>query len=91
MGKGEELWNDNPHKKCHKDIDTRWTVKRRKTEYGYTEHVFGFMEQSMRGLMVRTVGLARAKANVAMTSLVYDVFRFCQILRYHGDWLVATY
>ena len=55
------------------------------------EHVFGFMEQSMRGMVVRTVGLARAKANMAMTSLVYDVFRFCQILRYHGDWLVATY
>lgn len=27
-GKGDELWNDNPHKKCHKDIDARWTKKR---------------------------------------------------------------
>ena len=130
-GEGEELWNDNPHKKCHKDIDARWTVKRRKTEYRYkehakvyartkmvlsydttsanahdsrevitplpddgkgktlyadagyrshpltegqkadnrekskvrsrVEHVFGFMEQGMRGLVVRTVGLALPK------------------------------
>ena len=38
------------------------------------EHVFGlfgFEEQTMRGLVVRTVGLIRAKANVALTSLVY--------------------
>ena len=181
-GAGNELWDDNPHKKSHKDIDARWTKKRGETVYGYkehakvcaktkivlsyettsanvhdsqevtallaeedkgqtlyadagyegteeeigkrgmtpvicekghrghpltdeqktgnrqkskvrsrVEHVFGFMEQSMRGLVVRTVGLARAKANVALTSLVYNVFRFCQILRYHGDWLVATY
>ena len=27
-GKGDELWNDNPHKKCHKDIDARWVKKR---------------------------------------------------------------
>ena len=24
---GDSLWNDNPHKKCHKDIDARWTKK----------------------------------------------------------------
>ena len=24
-GRGDELWNDNPHKKRHKDIDARWT------------------------------------------------------------------
>ena len=34
-GKGSELWNDKPHKKCHKDVDARWTKKRGETEYGY--------------------------------------------------------
>jgi len=24
-GEGDELWNDNKHKKSHKDIDARWT------------------------------------------------------------------
>jgi transposase, IS5 family len=24
-GEGHDLWNDQPHKKCHKDIDARWT------------------------------------------------------------------
>ena len=27
-GKGDELWNDNPHKKFHKDVDARWTKAR---------------------------------------------------------------
>ena len=52
------------------------------------EHVFGFMEGAMGGLEVRSIGLERAKANVALTSLVYNVCRFIQIRRYHSDWLV---
>lgn len=179
-GRGDELWNDNPHKKCHKDIDARWTKKRGESYYGYknhskvcaktkvvlayettsasvhdskevsallteedkgeplyldagyagkedeireygmtpvicekgyrnhpltevqktdnrekskvrsrVEHVFGFMEQSMNGLFVRTVGIIRAKANIALTSLVYNICRFCQIVRYHSDWLAV--
>ena len=51
------------------------------------EHIFGFMEGAMGGLVVRSIGLTRAKANVAMTCLVYNVFRFIQIRRYHSDWL----
>ena len=26
-GGGDDFWNDKPHKKCHKDIDARWTNK----------------------------------------------------------------
>ena len=26
-GRGDELWNDKPNKKKHKDIDARWTKK----------------------------------------------------------------
>ena len=172
QGAGDKLWNDNPHKKCHKDVDARWTKKRDETFYGYkqhtkvekrnkiilsydttsaevhdskgfeglldekdegkdlyldagyvgqeeivkqhkmnpiicekgyrnrpltkeqksdnrkksktrclVEHVFGFEEQTMRGLVVRTVGLIRAKANVAFTSLVYNISRYTQIIR----------
>ena len=54
------------------------------------EHVFGFMEGTMGGLVVRTIGLKRAKANVALTCLVYNVFRYLQIRRYHEDWIVAA-
>jgi IS5 family transposase len=37
-GEGAELWNDQPHKKCQKDIDARWTQKGGETFYGYKDH-----------------------------------------------------
>jgi len=32
------LWNDNLHKKRHKDIDARWTKKNNENFYGYMNH-----------------------------------------------------
>ena len=181
-GKGEELFNDNPHKKCHKDIDARWVKKRGERFYGYkdnveicnktklirnytvcaanrhdsketehvlteppkeahgepawldagyagmedvvrakhmtpiicekgkrghpltdeqkernrqkskvrsrVEHVFGFMEQTMGGLVFRGVGMIRAKANIALTNLVYNMCRLMQIKKYHPNFIV---
>lgn len=180
-GKGDSLWNDKPHKKCHKDIDARWTKKGGETFYGYkdhakvcrktklimgydttpasvhysqrgaelidnndvkgeefwldagyvgtedgfhkkgvtpiicekgyrghalndeqkrnnrtkskvrcrVEHVFGFIERSMGGLVFRGVGVARAKATVAMTNLTYNIARLAQIFKYHKNWITA--
>ena len=177
-GKGDELWNDNPHKKCHKDIDARWTKKRDEKHYGYkghakvdkkskliesyhttdssvhdsnvisqlitdkdkgqrlyldagyegredivkanamrpvicekghrnhpltkkqkkrnrkkskrrcrVEHVFVFIEGAMHGSFVRAIGIARAKASFALTCLVYNIFRYCQINKYQPQLL----
>ncbi|MFW6130733.1 MAG: IS5 family transposase [Atribacterota bacterium] len=173
-GKGEELWNDKPNKKRHKDIDARWTKKNNETFYGYknhakvdnkskfidkykvtdasihdsqplddlleeqdtgqefyadsaytgddqekvidkykmnnkvhekgyrnkplteeqkvnnneksktrarVEHVFGFMEQSMNGMAVRSVGMVRATALIGLINLTYNLFRYEQIVR----------
>ena len=46
------------------------------------EHVFGFMEQTMGGLIFRGVGMMRAKANIALTNLVYNMCRLVQIKKY---------
>ena len=54
------------------------------------EHVFGFIEQSMGGLVFRGIGLVRAAANVALTNLVYNMCRFTQIARYHADWIESA-
>lgn len=177
-GKGDTLWNDNPHKKCHKDIDARWTKKRGEKHYGYkghakvdkksklieshqttdasvhdsnvisqlitdkdkgqrlyldagyvgkedvvkesgmrpvicekgyrnhpltrkqrkrnrkkskkrclVEHVFGFIEGAMHGSLVRSIGIVRASANFALTCLVYNIFRYCQINKYQPQLL----
>ena len=173
-GRGDELWNDNPNKKRHKDIDARWTKKNNETFYGYknhakvdtkskfidkyavtdasvhdsqplddllteedkgqdlhadsaytgedqikviskydmnnkvhekgyrnkplteeqknnntqksktrarVEHVFGFMEQSMNGLTVKSVGIARASGIIGLLNLTYNLFRYEQVVR----------
>jgi len=173
-GEGNDLWNDEPHKKCHKDIDARWTQKNKETFYGYknhakvdtkskfintyvvtaasvhdsqaledlldkkdegqvlhadsaytgeeqehtiekykmknkvhekgyrnapltdeqknsnkeksktrarVEHVFGFMEQSMNGLFLRSVGIGRATGIIGLINLTYNLFRYEQTVR----------
>ena len=37
-GQGKDLWNENLHKKRHKDIDARWTKKNNENFYGYKNH-----------------------------------------------------
>ena len=171
-GEGGDLWNDEPNKKKHKDIDARWTKKNGETFYGYknhakvdtkskfintytvtdasvhdsqalddlltekdkaqdlhadsaytgeeqekiihkygmnnkvhqrkyrntpltnkqkasntnkskirarVEHVFGFMEQSMNGLVLRSVGIVRATGIIGLINLTYNLFRYKQV------------
>ena len=173
-GEGDDLWNDKPNKKKHKDIDARWTKKNGETFYGYknhakvdtkskfintytitdasvhdsqalddlltekdknqdlhadsaytgeeqdktiakyemknkvhqkgyrnkpltdeqkasntkkskvrarVEHVFGFMEQSMKGLVLKSIGIARATGIIGLINLTYNLFRYEQIKR----------
>jgi IS5 family transposase len=173
-GNGDELWNDRPNKKKHKDIDARWTKKNGETFFGYknhakvdtkskfidnykvtdasvhdsqplvdllteddsgqdffadsaytgeeqekvinkyemnnkvhekgyrnkpltdeqkannkekskirarVEHVFGFMEQSMNGLAVKSVGIKRATGIIGLINLTYNLFRYEQVIR----------
>lgn len=45
------------------------------------EHVFAFMQNSMGGKFIRTIGLVRAKFKVAMMNFVYNLCRFEQLER----------
>jgi IS5 family transposase len=45
------------------------------------EHVFGFMEQSMQGLRVKSVGIVRASGLIGLINLTYNLFRYEQIVR----------
>ncbi len=45
------------------------------------EHVFGFMEHSMNGLIVRYVGITRATDTIGLINLTYDLFRYEQVVR----------
>jgi IS5 family transposase len=173
-GDGGDLWNDQPNKKRHKDIDARWTKKNGEKYYGYknhakvdskskfinkyvvtdasvhdsqaldglldkkdkgqplyadsaytgenqektirkfkmknkvhekgykgkplteeqknnnnkksqirarVEHVFGFMEQSMNGLVIKSIGIVRATGIIGLINFTYNIFRYEQIAR----------
>ena len=173
-GEGDDLWNDKPNKKKHKDIDARWTGKNGETFYGYKNHakvdtkskfinkylvtdasvhdsqalddlleeknkdqklhadsaytgeeqeksiakyeiknnvhekgyrkkpltqeqkanntkkskirarveyVIGFMEQSMNGLALKSLGIIRATGIIGLINLTYNLFRYEQIKR----------
>lgn len=45
------------------------------------EHIFGFITISMRGIFVRSVGMLRAKFNIGMINLVYNMFRAKVLLK----------
>ena len=45
------------------------------------EHVFGFMEQSMNGITVRSVGIVRATGIIGLINLTYNLFRYEQVVR----------
>ena len=43
------------------------------------EHIFGFVENSMKGSFVRTIGLNRANAKIGMMNLTYNICRCVQL------------
>ena len=43
------------------------------------EHIFGFVENSMNGSFIRTIGIARAKAKIGMMNLTYNICRCTQL------------
>ena len=45
------------------------------------EHVFGFMKQSMNGLVIRLVGIKRATGIIELINLTYNLFRYEQVIR----------
>jgi IS5 family transposase len=48
------------------------------------EHVFGRMTYCMGGMTVRCIGLARAKCQIALRDLAYNMQRYVTLARYHN-------
>ena len=53
------------------------------------EHIFGFIEGAMDGSLVRSIGMVRAKAANALTNLVYNIFRYVQIVNFHPQFITC--
>jgi IS5 family transposase len=45
------------------------------------EHVFGAQQTSLGGRLVRTIGIARAKAKIGLQNLVYNIRRMITLQR----------
>jgi IS5 family transposase len=65
---------NKPLSKSLKTINRSYSIVRARVE-----HVFGFMENSMNGMGFKGIGLVRAKGNIALSNLVYNLCRYAQI------------
>ncbi len=45
------------------------------------EHVFGFIENSMNGSYIRTIGIKRAETNIGLMNIVYNMMRYAFLIR----------
>ncbi len=72
----EKGYRNNPLTKEQKESNKEKSKTRARVE-----HVFGFMEQSMNGLMLKSVGKIRATGIIGLINLTYNLFRYEQVIR----------
>jgi len=53
--------------------------KKRSSVRVRVEHIFGFIENSMGGSVIRSIGATRAEINIGLMNLTYNIFRSLQI------------
>jgi len=72
----EKGYRNKPLTEGQKESNTKKSKIRARVE-----HVFGFMEQSMNGLVLKSVGILRATGIIGLINLTYNLFRYEQIKR----------
>jgi IS5 family transposase len=70
----EKGYKGKPLTQEQKDSNTIKSKQRSRAE-----HIFGFIENTMKGTLIRTIGIARAKMNIALTNLTYNMCRVVQL------------
>ena len=60
------------------------TNKTRSSIRSRVEHVFGYMETVLGGMMIHTIGLARAKVKITFKNLAYNMRRFTFLQSQHA-------
>ena len=53
--------------------------KEKSSSRARVEHLFGFVENSMNGSFIRSIGIARAEAKIGMMNLTYNICRCTQL------------
>ncbi len=70
----EKGYRNNPLTKTQKKNNRKKSKVRARVE-----HIFGFIENTMKGSLIRTIGIARAKMNIGLTNLTYNICRAVQL------------
>ncbi len=82
---GKYEMNNKVHEKGYRNNPLTEEQKASNKEKSKTrarvEHVFGFMEQSMNGLALKSVGIVRARGIIGLINLTYNLFRYEQVIR----------
>ena len=60
------------------------TNKTRSSTRSRVEHVFGYMETVLGGMIIHTIGLARAKVKITFKNLAYNMRRFTFLQSQHA-------
>jgi IS5 family transposase len=71
--------NERAYKNKPLTEDQKAKNKVRSKTRARVEHVFGFITNSLKADMIRTIGITRAKSQIAMINLTYNLCRFCQL------------
>ena len=78
-----KLIEDNINERAYKNKplseEQKAANKVRSKTRARVEHVFGFITNSLKADMIKTIGITRAKSQIAMTNLTYNLCRFCQL------------
>lgn len=84
----EKIYNDKEvinrvHEKGYKNKplteDQKLSNREKSKTRARVEHIFGFVENSMNGSFIRTIGLQRAKAKIGLMNIVYNICRCVQL------------
>ena len=73
--------NEKGHRGKPLTEDQKLSNRQKSKTRARVEHVFGFMEQSMNALFVRSVGITRATGIIGLINLTYNLFRYEQTIR----------
>jgi IS5 family transposase len=77
--------NSKIHEKAYKNNPLSKEQKKHNNHKSKTrcrvEHVFGFMTNSMNGMFIRSIGLVKAKGNIGLMNLAYNLRRVECLIR----------
>ena len=81
MNKVEYDVHENAYRNCELTNEQKTENRERSKIRARVEHVFGFMENSMNQMRLRTIGQPRTSLSIGLFNLVYNFFRNDQLVR----------